>query len=55
MKKQKHFNWFKLDNAAKIYPASHSRHWSNMYRLSATLYENVDLNVLEQAVKNTIK
>jgi len=54
MKTQKHFNWFKLDNAAKIYPASHSKHWSNMYRLSATLYEEVDLKVLEQAIKNTI-
>ena len=52
MPKQK--QWFKLDNAAKIYPASHSRSWSNLFRLSATLYENVDLKVLEQAIKNTI-
>lgn len=54
MKGYKGFNWFKLDNAAKIYPASHSRYWSNLFRLSATLYEEVDLQVLEQAVKNTI-
>lgn len=54
MKEHKNFKWFKLDNAAKIYPASHNRYWSNLFRLSATLYEDVDLKVLEQAIKNTI-
>lgn len=54
MKGYKGFNWFKLDNAAKIYPASHNRYWSNLYRVSATLREDVDLKVLEQAIKNTI-
>lgn len=54
MKHNKRFSWFKLDNAAKIYPASHSRHWSNMYRLSVNLHEEVDLKTLEQAIKNTI-
>ena len=54
MKIDRNFNWFKLDNAAKIYPASHSKYWSNLFRLSATLYEQVDLKVLEQAIKNTI-
>lgn len=54
MKGYKNFKWFKLDNAAKIYPASHSKSWSNLYRMSATLYEDVDLSVLNQAIKNTI-
>lgn len=54
IKGYKDFNWFKLDNAAKIYPASHNRYWSNLFRLSATLEEEVDLKVLEQAIKNTI-
>ena len=54
MKTHKQLKWFKLDNAAKIYPASHSRYWSNLFRMSATLYEDVDLKVLEQAIKNTI-
>ena len=54
MKTYKQLKWFKLDNAAKIYPASHSRYWSNLFRMSATLYEDVDLKVLEQAIKNTI-
>ena len=54
MIKRHTFDWFKLDNAAKIYPASHNRYWSNLFRLSATLYEEVDLKVLEEAIKNTI-
>ena len=54
MKGYKDFKWFKLDNAAKIYPASHSRYWSNLYRLSATLYEDIDIKILEHAIKNTI-
>ena len=54
MKGYKGFNWFKLDNAAKIYPASHSKDWSNLFRFSATLYENVDLKTLKEALKNTI-
>ncbi len=54
MKGYKGFSWFKLDNAAKIYPASHNRYWSNLFRMSATLDENVDLAVLDEAVKNTI-
>ena len=54
MKGYKSFNWFKLDNAAKIYPASHNRYYSNLFRMSATLYEDVDIRVLEQAIKNTI-
>lgn len=54
MKGYEDFNWFKLDNAAKIYPASHNRYWSNLFRMSATLYEDIDIKILEQAVKNTI-
>lgn len=54
MKGHKGFSWFRLDNAAKIYPASHNRYWSNLYRLSVTLKEEVDLKTLEQALKNTI-
>ena len=35
-------NWMRLDNAAKIYPASMRRDWMAMFRLSATLVEPVD-------------
>ena len=35
-------NWFKLDNAAKIFPGQNSRSWSNVFRLSVELKEEVD-------------
>jgi len=37
--------WLRLDNAAKIYPAARRRTWSNVFRLSATLKEPVDVPV----------
>ena len=52
-KKQK--NWFKLDNAAKIYPAANTKRWSGMFRLSVTLKEKVDSFILQEALATTIK
>ena len=46
--------WVKLDNAAKIYPAARSRRWSNLFRLSATLTEPVDTQLLRSALAATI-
>ena len=46
--------WFRLDNSAKLYPAISNRHWTNMFRHSATLYEDVDIEILNQALKNTV-
>ena len=40
----------RLDNAAKIYPAVKRKNWSNRFRLSATLKENIDPDVLQEAV-----
>ena len=48
-------NWLKLDNAAKIYPAARRRNWSSMFRLSATLSEPVDKDVLQAALEVTVK
>ena len=47
--------WVKLDNAAKIYPAARSRNWSNVFRLSATLTEPVDKEVLQSALDVTVR
>ena len=41
----------RLDNAAKIFPAVRRRDWSNVFRLSATLTEPVDPQILQQAVE----
>ena len=47
--------WVKLDNAAKIYPASRTKRWTNMFRLSATLTEPVDAVLLQSALDVTVK
>lgn len=47
--------WFRLDNAAKIYPAARRRNWTNVFRQSVTLCENVDADVLKKALEVTIK
>ena len=47
--------WLRLDNAAKIYPASRSNKWSNVFRLSATLKEKVDIDVLRSALDVTVR
>lgn len=40
----------RIDNAANIYPASLSKHYASLYRMSVTLTEPVDLTVLQQAL-----
>ena len=52
---QKKLRWMALDNAAKIFPASRNRHWSNLFRLSATLKEEVDVAVLQSALDVTVR
>jgi len=44
----------RLDNAAKIYPAALRQNWSNVFRLSVTLREPVDTQVLASALKVTV-
>ncbi len=52
---QKKLRWMKLDNAAKIFPAARRRNWSNVFRLSATLREAVDKEVLKSALDVTVR
>ena len=47
--------WMKLDNAAKIYPAARRRNWSNVFRLSATLTEPVNVDILKSALDVTVR
>ena len=44
--------WFRLDNAALIFPAVMRRGWNNAFRLSATLSEPVDPALLRQAAED---
>ena len=51
----KKLHWVRLDNAAKIYPAARRKNWSNIYRQSITLTEEVDRAVLKSALTVTTK
>jgi len=52
---ERKLRWMRLDNAAKIYPAARSRRWTNLFRLSATLFEDVDKTVLQSALDVTAR
>ncbi len=52
---QKKLRWLQLDNAAKIIPASRKRNWSNVFRLSATMTEEVDRESLATALDVTVR
>ena len=47
--------WMRLDNAAKIYPAARRPNWSNVYRISATLTEDIDLPTMQSALDVTVR
>lgn len=55
MAQENKLRWMPLDNAAKIYPAARSQNWSNVFRLSATLKEPVDAQILQTALDVTIR
>lgn len=44
--------WFRLDTAALIFPAVMNKKWSNAFRLTAYLSENVDIAILQEAVND---
>ena len=53
MKQKK--EWYRLDNAGKLYPSITSTRVSTVFRLSATLYNNIDSKVLQIALNNIIE
>ena len=55
MEKKQPLRWVRLDNAAKIYPAARRKNWSNLFRQSVTLTEEVDTRVLQDALDVTVK
>lgn len=55
MLKAKKLRWMRLDNAAKIYPAARRSSWSNVFRLSATLKDDIDCDVLATALDVTVR
>ncbi len=49
-KQQPPSDWFRLDTAAKIYPAIAATHNNTTFRLVAELYEEVSKNLLQEAL-----
>ena len=47
--------WCPLDNSAKIYPAARSKNWSNVFRISATLTEAIDEELMQSALDVTVR
>jgi hypothetical protein len=48
-------DWYRLDNAAKLYPAIKSRKWTAVYRISVKLRETVDGRLLQQALDSAVE
>jgi len=43
-------SWFRLDNAAMVYPSSKNEHWTFVYRVSAVFKEEIDAEILQKSV-----
>lgn len=52
---QRKLRWMHLDNAAKIYPAARSSSWTNVFRLSLSLKEDINREVLQSALDVTVR
>lgn len=48
-------NWYTLDNVSKVFLATHNRRDTRAMRVSATLYEDVEADMLQQALDKTIR
>lgn len=55
LSEERKLRWMRLDNAAKIYPAARRQNWSNVFRLSATLKECIDVTVMQSALDVTVR
>lgn len=47
--------WYKLDNAAKIYPVIREANWAPVYRVSAIVKDEVNPEVLQRALMRTYR
>jgi len=50
MNKSEPEKWYRLDNAAKLYPAIKNRHWTAIFRISVDMDEPVDRELLQRAL-----
>lgn len=47
-------DWIKLDNAATIYPSTLTKRYASMFRVTITLNEKIDKDILNIALNNVI-
>lgn len=47
--------WLALDNAAKIFPSNSSKKDTKVFRFAAELYDDIDAQILQSALDETIK
>lgn len=52
--KKKDLRWEKLDNTANLFPVIASQNVSNVYRVSATLNEEIDEKILQKSVERVL-
>ncbi len=46
--------WYRLDNAAKIFPPSKDKYDAKIFRFSVSLKENIDADILKRALDKTL-
>ena len=49
--RKNHLMWDRLDNTANLFPVITSESMSNVYRMSVTLKEDIDRDLLQKAVE----
>ena len=52
--KKQHKTWYKLDLSANVYPTLQRRNFSNVFRLSVDLKEEIDPDTLQRALHLTL-
>ncbi|MBE6139408.1 MAG: hypothetical protein E7174_02760 [Firmicutes bacterium] len=53
--KIKNKKWYKLDNAAKIFPPNINKKDSKVFRFACELYEDIDKTILQNALDKTLE
>ncbi len=52
--KQQIPEWFRLDNAASIFPGQNSKTWSNIFRFTMELKQEIDPELLKKALEDVL-
>lgn len=55
MKNKKSKSWYKLDNAAKIFPPTTDKYDTKTFRFAVSLKEKIDSKILKEALNVTLK